>query len=247
MDEHSFIIKMVLTEAGMLLRKRAEEIVALYEKAENEWLNFSDSVNGEVYIGGGESYGMTILMDAVGKMLSDYPDIKIHLYSGDMLDVCERLDKGLIDFGLVMQPTDLSKYENIRLSYKDRWGVLMRKDHPLADREFITPADLSGVPLVQSRHSLPTGYLADWYAGTDGINVVGTYNLLRNATYFAEKNIGCVLCFDRLINTTGDSNLTFRPLSPPVEVELNVVWKKYQVFSKAAQLFLSVMKDSLSG
>lgn len=135
--------KMVLTEAGMLLRKRAEEIVALYEKAENEWLNFSDSVNGEVYIGGGESYGMTILMDAVGKMLSDYPDIKIHLYSGDMLDVCERLDKGLIDFGLVMQPTDLSKYENIRLSYKDRWGVLMRKDHPLADREFITPADLS--------------------------------------------------------------------------------------------------------
>ena len=239
--------KMVLTEAGMLLRKRAEEIVSLYEKAENEWLNFSDSVNGEVYIGGGESYGMTILMDAVGKMLSDYPDIKIHLYSGDMLDVCERLDKGLIDFGLVMQPTDLSKYENIRLSYKDRWGVLMRKDHPLADREFITPADLSGVPLVQSRHSLPTGYLADWYAGTDGINVVGTYNLLRNATYFAEKNIGCVLCFDRLINTTGDSNLTFRPLSPPVEVELDVVWKRYQVFSKAAQLFLSVMKDCLSG
>ena len=103
------------------------------------------------------------------------------------------------------------------------------------------------MPLVQSRHSLPTGYLADWYAGTDGINVVGTYNLLRNATYFAEKNIGCVLCFDRLINTTGDSNLTFRPLSPPVEVELDVVWKKYQVFSKAAQLFLSVMKDSLSG
>lgn len=239
--------KMVLTEAGMLLRKRAEEIVALYEKAENEWLNFSDNVNGEVYIGGGESYGMTILMDAVGKMLSDYPDIKIHLYSGDILDVCERLDKGLIDFGLVMQPTDLSKYEHIRLSYKDRWGVLMRKDHPLADREFITPADLSGVPLVQSRHSLPNGYLADWYAGTDGINVVGTYNLLRNATYFAEKNIGCVLCFDRLINTTGDSNLTFRPLSPPVEVELDVVWKKYQVFSKAAQLFLSVMKDSLSG
>lgn len=157
--------KMVLTEAGMLLRKRAEEIVALYEKAENEWLNFSDSVNGEVYIGGGESYGMTILMDAVGKMLSDYPDIKIHLYSGDMLDVCERLDKGLIDFGLVMQPTDLSKYENIRLSYKDRWGVLMRKDHPLADREFITPADLSGVPLVQSRHSLPTGYLATGMPG----------------------------------------------------------------------------------
>ncbi len=235
--------KMILTEAGLLLRKRAEEIIELYEKAEHEWLNLSDDVNGEVYIGGGESYGMNILMDVICDMRKSYPNIKINLYSGDIVDVSERLDKGLIDFGLLMQPADLSKYENIRLPYKDRWGLIMHKDHPLALKEYIIPEDLSGVPIVQSRHSLPKSYLTEWYKGVGGINVIGTYNLLHNATYIAENKIGCVLGFDRLINTTGESNLAFRPLKPAIEVELDVVWKKYQVFSKHAQIFLKLLNE----
>ncbi len=238
--------KMILTEAGLLLRKRAEEIIELYEKAEHEWLNLSDDVNGEVYIGGGESYGMNILMDVICDMRKSYPNIKVNLYSGDMVDVSERLDKGLIDFGLLMQPADLSKYENIRLPYRDRWGLMIHKDHPLAQKEYIIPEDLCGVPIVQSRHSLPKSYLTEWYKGVDGINVIGTYNLLHNATYIAENKIGCVLCFDRLINTTGESNLTFRPLKPAIEVELDVVWKKYQVFSKSAQIFLKYLQEKIA-
>ncbi len=238
--------KMILTEAGLLLRKRAEEIVELYEKAEHEWLNLSDDFSGEVYIGGGESYGMNILMDVICEMRKSYPNIKVNLYSGDMVDVSERLDKGLIDFGLFMQPADLTKYENIRLPYKDRWGLIMHKDHPLAGKEFIVPRDLSGVPIVQSRQSLTKSYLTEWYKGVNDINVIGTYNLLHNATYIAENKIGCVLCFDRLINTTGESKLAFRPLKPSVEVQLDVVWKKYQVFSKSAQIFFKCLQEKIA-
>lgn len=237
--------KMVLTEAGLLLRKRAEEIIDLYEKAEHEWLNLSDDVNGDIYIGGGESYGMNILMDVICDMRKSYPNIKVNLYSGDMVDVCERLDKGLIDFGLLMQPADLSKYENIRLPYVDSWGLLMHKDYPLAQKEFIVPEDLSGVPVMQSRHTLPKSYLTEWYKGVDGINVIGTYNLVRNAAFIAENKIGCVLCFDKLINVTGESPLAFRPLKPKIEVQLDLVWKKYQVFSKPAQIFLKYLQEKI--
>ena len=237
--------KMILTEAGLLLRKRAEEIIELYEKAEHEWLNLSDDVNGEIYIGGGETYGMTILMDVVNEMRKNYPGIKIHIHSGDMVDVCERLDKGLIDFGLLMQPADLSKYENIRLPYVDRWGLLMHKDHPLAAKEYITPEDLKGVPIMQSRHSLPKSKITEWYKSVGGIDIVGTYNLLNNAAFAAYSKIGCVLCIDKLINTTA-SDLVFKPLYPAVEVELDVVWKKYQVFSKSARIFLEYLKKNIT-
>ena len=237
--------KMVLTEAGVLLRKRAEEIVELYEKAEHEWLNFGGEVSGEVFIGGGETFGMTVLMDAVSEMRKAYPNIKIHIHSGDMADVCERLDKGLIDFGLLMQPADLSKYENIRLPYTDRWGLLMHKDHPLAAKEYITPEDIKGVPIIQSRHSLPKSQITDWYKSVDGIDIVGTYNLLNNAAFAAYCKVACVLCIDKLVNTT-NSDLVFRPLNPPVEVRLDVVWKKYQVFSKSAQIFLKYLKEKIN-
>ena len=237
--------KMLLTETGKLLRKRAEEIVALYEKAESEWSDLSE-LTGEVYIGGGESYGMTVLAEIIREIREEHPFIKIHLYSGDMADVSEKLDKGLIDFGLLMQPADLTKYENLRLDYKDRWGVLMRKDHPLAAKERVSPEDLSGVPIFQSRHSLPKSAVTEWYKNAEDIRVIGTYNLLRNAAFLAENDCGCVLCLDRLVNTSGDSGLVFRPLDPPVEIELDVVWKKYQVFSRAAQYFLDKLRRKLT-
>ncbi|MCH5164537.1 MAG: LysR family transcriptional regulator [Clostridiales bacterium] len=236
--------KMVLTEAGLLLRKRAEEILELYEKAEREWLNLSDEVNGEVYIGGGETYGMTILMDVIAQMRKTHPNIKIHIISGDMVDICERLDKGLIDFGLLMQPADLSKYENIRIPYVDRWGLLMHKDHPLVSKEYITPEDLKGIPIMQSRHSLPKSPITEWYKSVANIDIVGTYNLLTNAAFAAQAKIGCVLCIDKLFNTFG-SDLVFKPLYPAVEVELDIVWKKYQVFSKSAQIFLKFLKEKI--
>ena len=183
-------------------------------------------------------------MNAVRDMHKTHPDIKIHIHRGDMVDVCDRLDKGLIDFGLLMQPADLSKYENMRLPYVDRWGLLMHKNHPLANKEYITPNDIKDVPIMQSRHSLPKSQITEWYKSV-AVNVVGTYNLLNNAALAAYCKVGCVLCIDKLINTT-NSDLVFKPLNPPVEVELDVVWKKYQAFSKSAQIFLKYLKETIS-
>lgn len=122
----------------------------------------------------------------------------------------------------------------------------MHKGHPLAGKQSISSEDLRGVPLIQSVHTLPKSDLTEWYKGVaDDIDVVATYNLLYNAALMAESGIGCVLCLDQIVNTTGDSELCFRPLFPEVTAQLNVVWKKYQIFSQAAQLFLNFLRDKL--
>lgn len=239
--------KMRLTEAGLLLKKRAEEILALYEKTESELIHPQQSVSGNVYLGGGESHAMQLLLDIANEMRTQYPDIKLHIYSGDISDVCERLDKGLIDFGLVIQPADLTKYESIRLPALERWGLLMNRNHPLVHKETISPQDLVGVSVFQSRHTLPKSALTEWYKDVaDQIDFIGTYNLIYNAALAARSGYGCVLTLDKLVNTSGESELCFRPLHPPLTAHLDVVWKKYQIFSQAATIFLRYLQEKFS-
>lgn len=235
--------KMTLTPAGILLRKRAEEILSLYEKAQREWLSPEDKLQGDIYIGGGETRAMEIIMQTAKKIRSRYPDIRINIHSGDMTDVCEKLDKGLVDFGLLIEPADIDKYDYITLDYADRWGLILPKGHILATRTFITPKDLSGIPLIQSRHSLPHSYLTQWYDGVPNIKLAGTYNLINNAAIMAKEGIGCVLGLEGLIDISGQSGLTFIPLMPEVTARVYVVWKKYQSFSKTSQLFLNSLKE----
>lgn len=239
--------KMRLTEAGQLLRRRAEEILALYEKTERELLHPQENVGGDVYLGGGETRAMHILLRAAQKMRTQYPDIRLHIHSGDIADVCEHVDKGLLDFGLVIEPADLTKYESLRLPFTERWGLILSKRHPLAEKKEIAPEDLRGVRLIQSRHSLPKSNVTEWYKSVaQDIEIVATYNLVYNAALMAEAEIGCVLCIDGLINTTGESKVCFRPLSPPVTAHVDVIWKKYQIFSRAAQIFLQFLREDLS-
>lgn len=239
--------KMRLTEAGQLLRRRAEEILALYEKTERELLHPQENVGGDVYLGGGETRAMHILLRAAQKMRTQYPDIRLHIHSGDIADVCEHVDKGLLDFGLVIEPADLTKYESLRLPFTERWGLILSKRHPLAEKKEIAPEDLRGVRLIQSRHSLPKSNVTEWYKSVaQDIEIVATYNLVYNAALMAEAEIGCVLCIDGLINITGESKVCFRPLSPPVTAHVDVVWKKYQIFSRAAQIFLQFLREELS-
>lgn len=239
--------KIRLTEAGLLLKKRAEEILALYEKTESELIHPQQSVSGNVYLGGGESHAMQLLLDIANEMRTQYPNIKLHIYSGDISDVCERLDKGLIDFGLVIQPADLTKYESIRLPALERWGLLMNRNHPLAHKETISPQDLVGVSVFQSRHTLPKSALTEWYKDVaDRIDFIGTYNLIYNAALAARSGYGCVLTLDKLVNTSGESELCFRPLDPPLTAHLDVVWKKYQIFSQAATIFLRCLQEKFS-
>lgn len=242
--------KITLTPEGMILRKRAEEIVDMVEKTEAEFNSISDVIGGDIYIGSGETDSMKYIASVMKDIQQEYPNVKFHVYSGNAEDVIEKLDKGLLDFGVLIQPIDLSKYDNITLPEKDLWGVLMLKSSPLAKKEFVTLEDLVSVPILASRqmskkYSAESGFL-DWFGDAfEHLNIAVTYNLVYNAAIMVKAGIGYAVTLDKLVNTTGDSDLCFRPLKPKLESGLDIVWKKYQVFSPAAKLFLDKLSESL--
>ena len=239
--------KITLTEAGRLLRKRAEEIIELYNQAETELTKPINDIGGDIYIGGGESYVMGVIAKAAHLVQNDYPNVKFHLFSGDSGTISERLDKGLIDFGIFIEPFDLSKYEYLRLPLYDTWGVLMRKDSPLAEKEFITPEDLWDKPIIRSRQSIGKNKVSEWFGKSDEeLNIVATGNLLYNMSLLVEEGLGYAVCLDKIINTSGNSNLCFRPLYPELISHLDIAWKKYQVFPKCTELFLKRLREILS-
>ncbi len=240
--------KVTLTPEGMILRKRAEEIIDMVEKTEAEFQAISDTVNGEIYIGGGESDAMKHIAEIIKNIQADYPDIKFHIYSGNAEDVTEKLDKGLLDFGVLIQPVDLSKYDNIPLPAKDVWGVIMRKDSPLAAKEYIELKDLQELPLINSRQAMrktsSKNEFIEWFQGKfEDLNTVATINLVYNAAIMVKAGIGYAITLDKLVDVSQESELCFRPLKPKLESGLDIVWKKYQVFSPAAKIFLERLKE----
>ncbi len=238
--------KITLTEAGQLLRKRAEEIIELYNKTENELNAPITDISGDVHIGGGESYVMGLIAKAARDVQQKFPNVKYHLFSGDSGTVSERLDKGLIDFGIFIEPFDVSKYDYIRLPLYDTWGVLMRKDSPLATKDKITPEDLWDKPLILSRQAHGGKMISKWFKkDTQDLNVVATGNLLYNMSLLVEEGLGYALCLDKIIRTDGNSNLCFRPLYPELISHLDIAWKKYQVFPKCDEIFLKQLQENL--
>ncbi len=233
----------ILTPEGMLLRKRAGEIMAIVEKTEDEFYSLGESISGTIHIGGGESSAMSAIAELFQEMKKDYPGIHYDLYSGNAEDVIDRLDKGVIDFGVVIQPVDISKYNSVSLPDKDVWGIVLRKDHPLAAKKIIVPNDLLDVPLIAPRYMIrqkrvENPYL-NWFGDNpEKLNVVATYNLIYNAAILVESGLGCAITIDKLVNVTRYSSLCFRPFSPILESKLDIVWKKYQIFSPAATIFL---------
>lgn len=236
--------KVTLTEEGMILRKRAEEILELVKKTEKE-IAMSDSiVIGDVYIGAGETDGMRLLARAAGKLRAAHPGIHYHISSGNAAFVQERLDHGLIDFGIVFGEPDLKKYEAFKLPDQDVWGVLMPKDAPLAKKEAIAPEDLWDKPLILSQQESPNGKVTQWLKRSlSSLNVTVTYNLLFNASLFVEEGLGYAIAFDRIVNASENSRLTFRPLSPGLTAEMSIIWKKHQTFTKPAEKFLQTLME----
>ncbi len=231
--------KISLTEDGMFLLRRAQEIVDLTDKTEAEFHNSQEPVHGEVFIGCGETRAMRYVADAFRKLRGDYPGIRLYLYSGNGEDVSKRLEKGLLDFGLFVGLTDFKKYDYLKLPVTDTWGLLMRKDDPMASKGIITPDMLPQIPLLYSRQAMIQNELSGWM-GRDvhSLNLVATYNLVYNASIMVEAGLGAALCIDGLINTTGDSPLRFCPFEPRLTADLVLAWKKSQVFSRAAEKFL---------
>ena len=233
--------KVTLTEDGMLLRKRAEELIDLMEKTKAELASSSENINGDIHIGCGETESISFLAQAAQKK---HPLIHYHIYSGDAEHVMEKLDKGLIDFGLLVGEADISKYDYLRLPQKDLWGVLMRKDSPLVGKETICAEDLWDKPLIVSHQASGNTEMFRWLkTDLSKLNIVATYDLIYNAAQFVKKGFGYVIGLDRLINTTGNSNLCFKPLFPALEAELCIVWKKYQVLSRASSVFLQQLQN----
>lgn len=237
--------KVVLTEEGMILRKRAEEIISLMRRTEEEITGVGENIAGNVFIGTGETETVRLFAQVAKKLQQKYPDIRYHISSGNAEHVLEYLDKGLIDFGLLFTEIDSQKYEAVPVPVKDTWGVLMRKDSPLAEKESICPDDLWDKPLIVSHQKGDDVYLNQWLQReASELHIVATYNLLFNASLLVSEGLGYALGFDKLINTQG-SNLCFHPLSPRLEARGFIVWKKYQVFSRAANIFLQYLRELL--
>ncbi|MEI2338214.1 LysR family transcriptional regulator [Priestia megaterium] len=241
----------ILTDEGMLLRNRAEEIVNMMDKLEAEFSSMEETIGGDVYIGGGETEAMKHIARVAKDVQVRYPNIRYHLYSGNEEDITERLDKGLLDFGILIQPADISKYNYLNMPAKDVWGVVMKKDSSLAVKESIQAADLVNVPLICSRQAVKQTFskneFADWF-GEDfhKLNIVTTYNLAYNAGIMVEEGVGYAITLDKIVNTSTTSRLCFKPLQPRLESDLNIVWKKHHVLSAAADMFLKELQEEIA-
>lgn len=239
---------MTLTAEGMILRKRAEEIIAMVNKTEAEFNDMGNAVGGDIYIGGGETDAVKLVAQIAKELRESCPGIRYHLYSGNSDDVTERLDKGLLDFGILIQPANITKYDYITMPAKDTWGVVMRKDSPLAEKNVIYKEDLLDVPLICSRQAISQEWsgneFAKWFGEDfDKLNIVTTFNLIYNAAIMVDAGIGYAVTIDKITNTAESSSLCFRPLAPRLDSGLDIVWKKYQVLSSAAELFLERLRQ----
>lgn len=234
--------KIALTNEGRILKKRAEEIIALVEKAENEIAVSDENISGDVFVGAGETVGVRYLTKAAKRVRDNYPDIHFHIISGDRSDVVERLENGLVDFGLVFGSIDDTKYESIKIPNSDVWGVLMRKDSPLAEKKMIEPKDLYDKPLIVSRQADKTGIVKRLlHRSADKLNIIATYNLIFNGALMVQDGLGCALCLESVHQPEKNSDLIFKPLSTAVSEELHIVWKKDNVFSKASEKFFDAI------
>lgn len=238
---------MSLTHEGKMFRKRAEEIILLVDKTTQEFGSLED-ISGDIHIGGGETAYWSLIADVAKEIADTYPDVHFQLYSGNSDDVVDRLDKGLLDFGLFLQPADLTKYDCLKIPAKETWGVIMRKDSHLASREHICLEDLLGLPLICSRQAIYTSSndnpYREWFGEHfNNLNIVTTFNLVYNAAIMVKSGIGYAITVDKLVDTSSESSLCFRPLTPRLELGIDIAWKKNQIFTPATNAFLTKLRE----
>lgn len=241
-----------LTPEGLFLYKRAEEIISLVDKTADQFNKTDEIISGKITIGCAETETMRCLAQTIKELQSQHPQIQFQLISGNIEDISDKIDSGVFDFGVFCDVVDSRKYNYLRLPKEERWGVLMRKDHPLAGYDEITPPMLWDKLLIFSGETSPgstlfSSKLAGWMEKDLGdLNITATYNLLYNASILVEEGLGCAICFDRLLNLSGESKLCFRPLAPKLTSTIYFIWKKNQLFTRQAALFLAQMQQHLA-
>ena len=232
---HSFSI--ALTDEGMLLRDRAEDLVMMADKIEKEFLSLDSITGGELYFGLAESYHIRYLAREIHSLKERYPGLQYHITSGDTEQVTEKLDKGLLDFAVVCELPDTRKYSYVQFPEPDVWGLVLPAEDPLTKKETIDFDDLLGLPLFCSEQSWKNDIPRWCGVRSAELRLEGSFRLAYNASMFVKENLGYLLTFEHLIDTSTDSGLVFRPLSPRLETKLFLIWNKYQTFTPIADLF----------
>lgn len=232
--------KLTLTEEGLILQKRAEEIINLFDKTEREISTNEETISGEISIGAGETKGMEVIAETISVLNKSFPDIRFDIYTANALDIAENLDRGLLDFGILIEPANITKYNFFKLPAYNNWGLLMPKNSELALKSTIKPEDLYNIPIISTKQSLHWHEFSGWL-GKDfqNLNIVATYNLVYNASLMVANRLGYAICVDEFIPQ--QDKLCFRPFEPQVRVGLNLVWKKYKLFSKSQEIFLKTL------
>ena len=241
---HSFSIR--LTEEGVLLRNRAEDLVSMADKITQEFVTLDDITGGDIYLGMAESFQIRILARAIKEFRHQYPALHYHITSGDTEQVTEKLDKGLLDFAVLAEKPDMGKYDYLLFPQADVWGLVFPAEDPLARKNSITVDDLAGLPLFCSEQSWHSD-IPRWCGNRmQELHLEGSFRLSYNGSVFAREGLGYLLTFDHLIDTSPDSGLVFRPLSPKLENKLYLIWKKYQTPSPIAERFLKHLQSSFT-
>lgn len=238
--------QITLTQEGEYLQARAREIVQLVDQTAAN-IQADQVITGRLSIGAGESVGMKRIMKVVSEIIQAYPDVKIHLVSGNADEMETALKHGTIDFAVLMGKRDLKKYNYLNLPEVNTWGLVIKKNDPLATKDVITPSDLIGLPLLVSEQALEEHTFQDWWGNLDEkMNIIGTFTLVFNAQLMVNQGNTYMIIFDHLINNSNSNNLVFRPLSPALTEPTNIIWKKNIVQSKVAQLFIKRLTASLN-
>ena len=243
-SRHSFSIS--LTEEGVLLRNRAEDLVSMADKIEQEFLSFDDITGGDIYFGLAESYQIRYLAREIRTFKKTYPDLRYHITSGDTEQVTEKLDKGLLDFAVICEPPDEKKYRYVLFPEADHFGAAFSSDSALAQKEGITAEDLVGLPLFSSEQSWEND-IRPWAKETfSRLRLEGSFRLAYNGSMFAKEGLGILLTLNDLVDTSPESGLVFRPLCPRLEMKMYLIWNKYQSFTPVAERFLKQVRASFS-
>lgn len=234
--------RIILTEEGMLLRRRAEEIVALADKTQEDFMHKHDELAGVIAIGSGELRSSEYLAHLIAGFQKDNPLVQFTFYSGNSDNIKERLERGVLDVGLLQEPVDISKYSFLRTPIQEQWGVFISENSPLATKQSLTPEDLVHMPIIMPDRENIRSELLNWFGpcGED-LQITATGNLAYNLAILARENNSCVFALDLACQYPG---LRFIPLSPSVTSGTVLVWKKTQIFSSAVNAFLTYLENS---
>ncbi|MBK0347733.1 LysR family transcriptional regulator [Aerococcaceae bacterium zg-ZJ1578] len=233
-----------LTPEGEILYKRALDILSIVDKTEAEFQSMNDFNGGDLHIGCAESYGITIIAETIKTLMTKYPNVRFHLYSGNFQTVTEKLNNGLLDFAITVQNVDTSLYNTFTLPYKDQWGILMRRDSPFANQDTIKLSDLTKMPLIISRQGFSDEMPNELKNMQKNLTIIGTYDLLYNASLFVKQGLGYAFCFDKLVDTSSKSGLVFVPVEPVISSPMRIIWSVNQTLSKSTELFFDELINS---